>query len=67
MSAGAGHAGKKSSSSTVDTLQPVRDAEAVAKFTRKLQRTVSEQGAQFISYHADTGEWKFKVNPRAST
>ena len=44
-----------------DTLQPVRDAEAVAKFTRKLQRLVSEQGAQFISYHADTGEWKFKV------
>ena len=44
-----------------DTQQPVRDAEAVAKFTRKLQKTVSEQGAQFISYHADTGEWKFKA------
>ena len=44
-----------------DTLLPVRDPEVVAKFTRKLQRLVSEQGAQFVSYHADTGEWIFKA------
>ena len=44
-----------------DTLLPVRDPEVVAKFTRKLQRLVSDQGAQFISYHADTGEWRFKA------
>jgi hypothetical protein len=44
-----------------DTLLPVRHPDVVAKFTRKLQRLVSEQGAQFISYHADTGEWRFKA------
>lgn len=44
-----------------DTHRPSTDANAIIKFTRKLQRIVAEQDAQFLSYDPATGDWKFKV------
>ena len=44
-----------------DTHKPTSDPDEIAKFTRKLQRIVAEQDAQFLSYNPSTGEWKFKV------
>jgi nuclear pore complex protein Nup98-Nup96 len=43
------------------TGKPTTDAEALERFTRKLRRLTSDQGAKFISYDAVTGTWKFEV------
>jgi len=33
----------------------------VEKFERRLKRKTEEQGAEFVSYNATKGEWKFRV------
>jgi len=43
------------------TGKPTKDPEAVEKYMRKLKRVCAEQGAKFISYDGETGEWKFEV------
>ena len=43
------------------TGEPTKDAEVVEKYTRKLKRVCADQGAKFISYDGESGEWKFEV------
>lgn len=43
------------------TGEPTKDPEVVEKFTRKLKRICAEQGAKFMSYDGETGEWQFEV------
>ncbi len=43
------------------TGEPTKDAEVVEKYTRKLKRVCADQGAKFISYDGETGEWRFEV------
>ena len=43
------------------TGKPTKDPEVVEKHTRKLKSICADQGAKFISYNGETGEWKFEV------
>jgi len=44
-----------------DTRKPTKDPEKIERFVRKIKKKSGEQGAQFISYDAETGIWKFSV------
>ena len=43
------------------TQRPSTDPTAIEKFTKKLKKLTSEQGARFISYNPEGGIWKFEV------
>lgn len=43
------------------TKRPTRDPEAIARFTTRLKQTSAQQGATFVSYNPETGDWKFEV------
>eukprot|EP00298_Acanthocystis_sp_HF-20_P007007 c16721_g1_i1.p1 GENE.c16721_g1_i1~~c16721_g1_i1.p1 ORF type:complete len:140 (+),score=68.35 c16721_g1_i1:516-935(+) len=42
-------------------LQRVYDKKKISKFEEKLRKKTQDMGAQFISYNAEFGQWKFEV------
>lgn len=41
--------------------QPLAEGLEIAKFEKRLRKKTEEQGAEFVSYIASKGEWKFRV------
>ncbi|GAB2230349.1 hypothetical protein Drorol1_Dr00014612 [Drosera rotundifolia] len=44
------------------TGQQYTEGPKIKKYTEMLKKKAEDQGAEFLSYDAVTGEWKFKVN-----
>lgn len=43
------------------TKRPTTDADAIERFTVKLKKLAARQGATFVSYQPERGEWRFDV------
>jgi len=44
------------------TRRQTKDPEAIERFTIKLKKVSAQQGARFVSYKPDRGEWQFEVD-----